>query len=60
MNKVIWMNSALSAALRNKILLEIKEVAYEKTKDKPHNPGTEYFVCNECKIVIAFPLKTAQ
>ena len=54
------MNSALSAALRNKILLEIKEVAYEKTKDKPHNPGTEYFVCNECKIVIAFPLKTAQ
>jgi len=60
MDKVIWMNNELSSALRNKIQLEIVEVEYEKTKDKPHDPGAEYFVCRECKALVAFPLKTAR
>ena len=60
MDKVIWMNNELSSVLRNKIQLEIAGVEYKKTKDKPHDPGTEYFVCNECKTLIAFPFKTVQ
>ncbi|CAM4396517.1 MAG: hypothetical protein LEGION0398_MBIBDBAK_00197 [Legionellaceae bacterium] len=59
MDKVIWMNSELSSALRNKIFSDIDRIEYKKTKDKPHDPGKEYFVCNECKTVIVFPLKAA-
>lgn len=57
MDKVIWMNNELSISLRRAILSEVKDVEYKKTKDKPHDPGVEYFVCNECKTLIAFPLK---
>lgn len=60
MDKVIWMNNELSSPLRNKIQSEVNGVEYKKTKDRPHDPGTEYFICNECKALIAFPLKTAQ
>lgn len=60
MEKVIWMNNGLSSALRNKIQLEITGIEYKKTKNRPHDPGTEYFVCGKCKTLIAFPLKTAQ
>jgi hypothetical protein len=60
MDKVIWMNNELSSALRNKINLEIAGIEYKKTKNRPHDPGTEYFVCGDCKTVIAFPLKAVQ
>ena len=59
MDRVIWMNNQLSLVTRNKIEAEAKGLKYQKIKDKPHLPGCEYFICNECKTVIAFPLKAA-
>lgn len=58
MDKVIWMNNKLSMDLRDKILSDLKKVEYKKTIDRPHDPGAEYFMCNECKTLIAFPLIT--
>ena len=60
MDKVIWMNNELSQDLRKRIQLEIKGLKYQKTANKPHDPGTEYFVSDEFKTVIIFPLKTAK
>lgn len=60
MDKVIWMNNALSPVLKNKIKLNMLGIEYEKTNDRPHDPGTECFICNECKILVAFPLNNAK
>lgn len=60
MDKIIWMNSELSSVIKNKIKSEINKVEYKKRNDRPHDPGSEYFICHECKVLIAFPLKIAQ
>ncbi len=60
MNKVIWMNDNLSADLRKKIQSDVEGLVYQKTKDKPHDPGSECFICNKCKVVIVFPLRAAR
>lgn len=59
MNKVIWMNNQLSIKLRSKLISDMKNLVYEKTKDMPHDPATEYFVCKDCKTVVIFPLQNA-
>ncbi|MBV9576361.1 MAG: hypothetical protein JO149_07030, partial [Gammaproteobacteria bacterium] len=60
MDNVIWMNNQLSKELRDKIMIEMNNLDYEKTKDMPHDPATEYFVCEECKTVVIFPVQTAK
>ena len=56
MSKVLWMNNVLSNSLRKKILSYFKNLNYKKTKDMPHNASMEYFVCQECKVVVVFPI----
>lgn len=56
MDKVIWMNNKLSSRLRNKIQTEFKDLLYYKTDAKPHDPASESFICNKCKVVLVFPL----
>ena len=60
MDKVMWMNNALSFKLKSEIQLDALGLEYQKTVDQPHNPASEYFICNECKAAIVFPLRTAQ
>jgi hypothetical protein len=59
-DKVIWMNNELSSTLRTKIQSAIEGLQYKKTKDMPHDPATEYFICEDCKTVVIFPLQTAK
>ncbi len=56
MNKVIWMNNKLSSRLRDKIQAEFKDLLYKKTDAKPHDPASECFICNKCKVVLVFPV----
>lgn len=60
MNHVVWMNNQFSNSLKEKIQSEMKNLIYKKTKDMPHDPATEYFICEKCKTVIVFPLRTAK
>jgi hypothetical protein len=56
MDKVIWMTNRLSSLhLREKIESDFSELTYDRTKDKPHTPGCEFFSCSACKTVIVFP-----
>lgn len=54
MEKVIWMNSPTSPSLMLRIGSP-KQLEYGRTKDRPHDPATEYFVCNECRTIIVYP-----
>lgn len=56
MDKVIWMNNQLSCTLRSRIQLEFKGLLYQKNDAKPHDSASEYFVCNECKVALVFPV----
>lgn len=60
MDKVIWMNNQLSTGLRELLKNNFPSLEYGKDPDRPHYPGIEYFVCYECKNIIAFPLRTAK
>lgn len=60
MDKVIWMNNKLSDFSRKQIKEHISDLVFHITKDMPHNPGTESYICLSCKTVISFPLRTAK
>lgn len=55
-DEIVWMNNKLSSKLRDKIQLEFKDLLYKKTETKPHDPASEYFMCNKCKVALVFPL----
>lgn len=55
MKKVIWMDKKISLDMKEKTQSMKNGLVHEYTKDMPHAGAMEYFICYECRNVIAFP-----
>jgi hypothetical protein len=60
MDNIIWMNNELPESLRAKIKASYPQLIYEKKLESPHDPACEYFVCEECNVMIIFPMMRAK
>lgn len=54
--QVIYMQKKLDPILKNKIEKEINKLRFRSYKGSPHNEPDEGFICDECKVVISFPV----
>jgi len=54
--QVITMKRKLDPQLRKKIEDEIKKLRYWSYEGSPHNEPDEGFSCDDCKVVISFPV----
>ena len=55
--QVISMKRKLDPVLKQKIEREIKKLRYWKYEGSPHDEPDEGFTCDECKVVISFPVE---
>ena len=54
--QVIAMKNKLDLALKNKVENEIKKLRYWSYEGSPHDEPDEGFSCDNCKVVISFPV----
>lgn len=56
MNEVVYMKKPLTEYSRND-LKTINSLEYFKYNGSPHNKAEEYFIDNDLRVSIAFPIK---